>query len=279
MVTCAPKENGLLNAPTDNSTLAVPSIVLFGVRFHLLRMEDVLALFQQVIRSRKPVQVSFANAQTVAMCWRDPSLRAVVNGSHYTFADGMSIVWGARMLGTRIPGRIAGPDATASLCRLAAERNQRIFLLGSSIETLTALKRSLEENHPGIVIAGMFSPAMTVKFSADQSDEMIRVIRQANADILLVGLSFPKQERWISENIDRLDVPLCLGVGAAFDFLSSRIPRAPEWIQKRGFEWLFRLWCEPRRLWRRYLWGNLIFLGLLLSERLKKKFSEASIRP
>ena len=114
---------------------------------------------------------------------------------------------------------------------------------------------------------------MSVRFSAADTEAMLAAIHAASPDILFVGLSFPKQERWIAENIGRINVPLSLGVGAAFDFLSGRIPRAPLWLQTRGLEWLHRLSCEPRRLWRRYLWGNLIFGGLLVAERIRRRFS------
>lgn len=253
---------------------AVPSYSLLGIRFHSLLMDDVLALMARLIEERRPAQISFANAQTVAMCWRDRSLRDVINGSTYTFPDGMSVVWGGRMLGLDIRERIAGPDVMARLCGYAAEADYRVFLLGSSPDTLADLDGALGTRYPALRIAGTYSPPMAVRFSPEQTKDMLEAINAADPDILFVGLSFPKQERWIAENLHRINAPLVLGVGAAFDFLSDRIPRAPEWLQKRGLEWLFRLWCEPRRLWRRYLWGNLIFLGLLAAERCRRRMAE-----
>jgi N-acetylglucosaminyldiphosphoundecaprenol N-acetyl-beta-D-mannosaminyltransferase len=259
---------GLSSPPV--STQHAPSFDVLGIRFHTLLMADAAPFIDNLIRARKPVQISFANAQTVAMGWRDPEIQAALNRSHFTFPDGMSIVWGGRMLGIPIQERLAGPDVTAALCRLAALRGYGVFLLGTSDENLRALEAQLVAANPGLRILGMFSPPMCERFSREQSDEMVARVNASKADILLVGLSCPKQERWIAANIDRLEVPVSLGVGAAFDFLSGRIPRAPGWLQKRGLEWLFRLWCEPRRLWRRYLWGNLIFVSLLLAERARR---------
>lgn len=262
----------------DHPTRSVPHHWIMGIRFHTLPMPEVVSLLKSAIEHKKPIQVSFANAQTVAMCWRDKTLRDVINRSTLTFPDGMSIVWGGRMLGLSIRHRIAGPDAMAELCRQAAHDGHRIFLLGTSVETLSALRRALERKFPGIQIVGTFSPPMAVRFTPEQTNAMLAAVNSSKPDILFVGLSFPKQERWIEENLQRIQAPVSLGVGAAFDFLSDRIPRAPEWLQKRGLEWLHRLSCEPRRLWRRYLWGNIIFLGLLAAERLRRRFGSSATK-
>lgn len=274
MIPVAAHRTELLNSPENRDLPAVPSYPLMGVRFHTLPMDEVISLFHRVISERKSAQVSFANAQTVAMCWRDRSLRDVINRSTYTFPDGMSIVWGGRMAGLPIRHRIAGPDAMEELCRQAVPNGHRIFLLGTSTQNLSALRQALERKCPGINIAGAYSPPMASRFSPEQTSAMLDAVNATDADILFVGLSFPKQERWIGENLHRIKAPLVLGVGAAFDFLSERIPRAPDWLQERGLEWLFRLWCEPRRLWRRYLWGNLIFLGLLAVVRIRRRMAE-----
>ncbi len=256
---------------------APPSYDIMGIRFHTLYMPKAIEFMDSLIQARKPVQISFANAQTVAMGWRDHDIRNVLNRSTYTFPDGMSIVWGGRMLGRPIKERVDGPNATALLCDLAARKGYRVFLLGTSPENLHALKVALEARSPGLVISGIFSPPMTDRFTPEQTDAMLAAINASRSDILLVGISCPKQERWIAANLDRIQVPLNLGVGAAFDFLSGKIPRAPAWLQKRGFEWLFRLWCEPRRLWRRYLWGNLIFVTLLVYAYVHKRFTEPAV--
>ena len=258
------------------SSIQVPSVDVLGVRFHSLTMDEALDLLEKRIELRKPAQITFANAQTVAMCWQDRTLRAVINRSDYTFPDGMSIVWGGRWLKKLVKCRLPGPDVTSELCRRAAARGYGVFLLGTSDENLAALKGALERKSPGLRIVGTYSPPMSESFSPEQSAAMVNAVNASRADVLLVGLSCPKQERWIGDNLSRLTSPVNMGVGAAFDFLSGRIPRAPEWFQDHGFEWVYRLWCEPRRLWKRYLWGNLVFLTLLSLRRLRLMIGLAS---
>ena len=193
----------------------------------------------------------------------------------------MSIVWGARVLRLKLPERVAGPDLMNALAGRAAEKGYRVFLLGTSDENLQQLKKKFCASWPGLNVVGIYSPPMSEKFTPDQTAAIIERVRAAKPDILFVGLSCPKQERWIAENLQQIQVPVSLGVGAAFDFLAGRIPRAPEWLRRRGLEWVHRLWCEPGRLWRRYLIGNSVFLYLLFRERIKfklakKRFSASS---
>jgi N-acetylglucosaminyldiphosphoundecaprenol N-acetyl-beta-D-mannosaminyltransferase len=228
---------------------------------------------EKLIEEKSPRQINFSNAQTVALCHRNRELAGIINGADLNMADGMSIVWGARFLGLKMPERVAGPDVMRALCQRAAAKGHRIFLMGSSVANLEKLSRALEANAPGLHIAGTYSPPWCERFSEEETQIIISHLKASQPDILFVGVSCPKQERWIAENLNRLGVPLCLAVGAAFDFLSGRIPRAPEFMRKRGLEWLYRLWCEPRRLWKRYLLGNLIFFMLLLKERFRLKLS------
>jgi UDP-N-acetyl-D-mannosaminuronic acid transferase (WecB/TagA/CpsF family) len=201
-----------------------------GMRFHSLRLPDVIAWIDRAIERRVPVQITLANAYTFTMCHRWEKLMQIINGSDLTLADGMSIVWGARWLGIRLPGRIAGTH----------------------------------------------SPSMCDRFDEAETLRILAEIKAVEADILFVGVSAPKQEIWISENLHRLNVPVAIGVGAAFDFLSGRIPRAPQALQRVGLEWLYRLWKEPRRLWKRYLLGNAIFLSVLAREFIRLKFHRST---
>lgn len=253
-----------------SSAAAIPEIKIFGLRFNPVSLEDAVAALGRAVENRERTQVNFANAQTVALARRDGFITDLLNRSRFTFPDGMSIVWGGRMLGHRIPERVAGPDLMAALCQRAATRGWKIFLLGSCPENLERLASQLMAASPTLQIVGKMSPPVREQFNAQESMDMVSAVNASGADILFVGISCPKQERWIDAHLAELKTPLNLGVGAAFDFLSGRIPRAPEWLQVRGLEWLYRLWCEPRRLWRRYLWGNLVFLSLLSAERIRR---------
>jgi N-acetylglucosaminyldiphosphoundecaprenol N-acetyl-beta-D-mannosaminyltransferase len=172
-----------------------------------------------------------------------------------------------------IPERVAGPDLAEALCQRAEKRGYRLFFMGSSQENLDMLKKALLGRYPALNIVGMLSPSMCDRFSDEENQKIIAEVRHAAPDILFVGISTQKQEIWMSENLQKLNVPASLGVGAAFDFLSGRVPRAPEWLQKNGLEWMYRLFCEPKRLWKRYLLGNALFLYLLIKESLRRRLA------
>ncbi|MCB4755518.1 MAG: WecB/TagA/CpsF family glycosyltransferase [Elusimicrobia bacterium] len=257
----------------------IPTHYILGIRFHSLQLNQALDIIDHFIAERTPHQISFSNAQTIALCQKDPELQRIINQSHLNLADGMSIVWGAQMLGLKLPERVAGPDLMNALCQCATEKNYRIFLLGSTPSNLLNLKDVLMKRWPSLPLAGMYSPPIRDRFNGNENEQIIHCVQAARPDILFAGISCPKQEYWIAENLQQLNVPVCLGVGAAFDFLSGRIPRAPEWLRRRGLEWLFRLSREPRRLWKRYLLGNLIFLSLLAREKIKFKVHKTFKKP
>jgi N-acetylglucosaminyldiphosphoundecaprenol N-acetyl-beta-D-mannosaminyltransferase len=240
------------------------SVHLLGIHFNRVTMAETLALAKQFIAERKKShQICLSNAYTVSLSWDDGELRNVLDSADLVLADGMSIVWGGRLIGVNLPGRIAGPDLAEVLCADAERSGLKVFFLGSTVENLAALKQVLLEKWPRLQIVGMYSPPMCQKLGADDNNAIFKELHATKPDILFVGMSTPKQEKWIAANLDQLDVPVSIGIGAAFDFMSGRIPRAPEQFQKMGMEWLYRLWCEPRRLWRRYLLGNMIFLAHL----------------
>ncbi len=245
---------------------------VLGVEFHCVTMYQTLDQIEKYIAERKPRQVCFANAYTVSLCRANQVLRDSLNRFDLIVADGMSIVWGARILGIQFPERVPGPDLMLKLCERAAEKAYRIFLMGTSDENLLQLNAALVKKFPNLQITGMHSPPVRDRFTEEDTKIMLAKIDASEPDILFVGISCPKQELWIAENLYRLPAPVSLGVGAAFDFLSGLIPRAPEWLRSRGFEWLYRLWREPRRLWRRYLLGNFVFVSLLVKERIKLYF-------
>lgn len=245
--------------PSVPRALPKPLNVL-GIRFHAICLTHALDFVQSWLLSPVCRQVVFANAHTISVGWRDGGLRQALDQSDLTLADGMSIVWGSRWIGVRLPGRVPGPDFTTALCARAATHGYRVFFMGSTETTLAQLKESLERQWPGLQIVGTYSPPMRDSFSDQETRDILEAVRAAKPDILFVGMSMPKQEKWIAQVKAQLPVPVAIGVGAAFDFLSGRVKRAPVHLQAMGLEWVYRLWCEPRRLWKRYLLGNAIFL-------------------
>lgn len=243
-----------------------------GVQFHPLTINQTLDCIETMIKERTPRQLNFVNAYTLTVCRRNQEFADVLNGSALNLPDGMSVVWGVQWLGMRFPERVAGPDLMEELCGRAAKKGHRVFLMGSTPENLTNLKTALIKRHPGLNIVGTHSPSVCDQFDEAETQQILTEIHAATPDILFVGVSTGKQERWISQNLARINVPACLAVGAAFDFLSGRVPRAPEWLRAHGLEWLYRLYCDPRRLWKRYLLGNFVYLIMLIKASYRKKF-------
>lgn len=270
------QESSLILEKTTIPPMVPARKTLLGIGFHPLRQSETIELFHRWILERKPRQICLANAYSVSLCWEHPEYRKTLEHSDLVLADGMSIVWGGRWVNVHIPERVAGPDLTQALCAQAQEKGYRLFLLGSSPENLQQLKNVLHARWPKLRISGTYSPSMCDRLSDRENQIIFHRVHESKADILLVGMSAPKQELWIAENLAQLQVPICMGIGAAFDFLSGRIPRAPLFMQRIGMEWLYRLAREPRRLWKRYLLGNFIFLSHLTVAWLRMRFRPAS---
>jgi len=253
----------------EASFLPPSTVTMLGVAFHPVSQAECLLMIEKFIAEKRPKQICLANAYTVAMAQHDAGLNTLLQNSALVLADGMSIVWGGRWIGAKLPQRIPGPDLMEALCRRASRNAYRIFLMGTSDDTLRKLQDKLLRLCPGLHIVGAYSPTMCDRLGEEETQKIIGLLESARPDILFIGMSCPKQEKWIADNLSRLPVPVSLGVGAAFDFLSGNIPRAPHWLREIGLEWLYRLYREPRRLWKRYLLGNLVFLTLLALETIK----------
>jgi N-acetylglucosaminyldiphosphoundecaprenol N-acetyl-beta-D-mannosaminyltransferase len=185
----------------------------------------------------------------------------ILNYADIATPDGMPLVWALRSFGAKEQKRVYGPTLMLHLCESAARNGHRIFLYGGREECLHDLRARLEDRFPGLRIVGSFSPPFR-PLNPEETEGIRQRIRDSEADLVFVGISCPKQERWMYENREALPGVVMIGVGAAFDFHAGRVRQAPVWIQRNGLEWLFRLAMEPARLWRRYLLVTPRFLPL-----------------
>jgi N-acetylglucosaminyldiphosphoundecaprenol N-acetyl-beta-D-mannosaminyltransferase len=211
--------------------------------------------------------VCVANVHSVMEARRDPALQTVFNAARLAVPDGMPLVWVGRLRGHRGVRRVYGPDLTLQLCERAAQRGHRCFFYGGAPGVAEQLAEALGRRFPGLRVAGTEAPAFRPP-TPEEDEEAVRRINAAAPDLIFVGLGCPKQERWMAAHRDRLRAAVLVGVGAAFDFHTGRVPQAPRWMMRAGFEWLFRLGQEPRRLWRRYLVYNPLFVFHLTLELL-----------
>jgi N-acetylglucosaminyldiphosphoundecaprenol N-acetyl-beta-D-mannosaminyltransferase len=202
-----------------------------------------------------------AAVHTVMESREDDALREAVDGAAFTVPDGQPLAWALRKLGHDIDARVYGPELMDRACVRAAVSGQRHYLYGGRDEkALAQLAANLLDRHAGLQLAGGFSPPFR-EFADAELDEIAARINAARPDVVWVGIGVPKQEKWMAAMRDRLDAPVLVGVGAAFDFHAGLVPQAPAWMQRRGLEWLFRLVQEPRRLWKRYARHNPRFVA------------------
>jgi len=219
------------------------------------------------ITDRQRRYVCVSNVHSVMEARRDESLRAVFNAAGLAVPDGMPLVWVGRLRGRHAVRRVYGPDLTLQLCERAAGRGFTCFFYGGGPGVAERLAESLSRRFPGLRVVGAEAPPFR-PLTTEEDEEAMRRINAACPDVVFVGLGCPKQERWMAEHRERLHAPVLLGVGAAFDFHTGRVPQAPRWMMGAGLEWLFRLSREPRRLWRRYLVYNPLFVFHLTLELL-----------
>jgi N-acetylglucosaminyldiphosphoundecaprenol N-acetyl-beta-D-mannosaminyltransferase len=198
--------------------------------------------------------VCICNAHSVVTATNDPAFRQVVESADMATADGMSVVWMLRRLGFGTQPRIDGPELMWRYCAEAERRGERVFLYGNTDDTLVALRARLADAFPGLQVVGALAPPFR-DLEADEDDAIVERIADSGAQVVFVSLGCPKQEHWMHAHRGRIPAVM-IGVGAAFDFHSGAVNRAPGWMQSAGLEWLHRLFTEPRRLWRRYLVTN-----------------------
>lgn len=198
----------------------------------------------------------------------DPSLKQILNAAFVNHADGMPLMKVGRLRGARDIQRIRGADMFDQVCRMTADMPVGHFFYGGAPGVAEALGREMAARYPGLRVAGSYCPPFR-PLTSDEKEEIAAAINGSGADIVWVGLSTPKQEKWIGEMRDSLDVKLLFSIGAAFDFHTGRAVEAPRWISNTGLEWLFRLLTEPRRLWRRYFKIVPMFIALAAMQLLR----------
>jgi N-acetylglucosaminyldiphosphoundecaprenol N-acetyl-beta-D-mannosaminyltransferase len=246
-----------LPASRSRSAIAPASVRVLDVALALTDYERTLDWIDAAVAAREPGYICVAAVHTVMACADDPELRAAVDASSLTVPDGQPLIWALNALGHRLPDRVYGPDLMWKACARAARTGTRMYLHGGrdQPEALAGLTRKLRLAHPGLRIVG----GSTQHFGEYSEEELDRVAAEINAkrpDVVWVGLGVPRQEKWMQRMRPRLEAPVLVGVGAAFDFHAGLVPQAPAAIQKLGLEWAFRLVQEPRRLWKRYFRYN-----------------------
>jgi N-acetylglucosaminyldiphosphoundecaprenol N-acetyl-beta-D-mannosaminyltransferase len=243
---------------------------LLGLSFDTVTMETAVDRCLELCRGpRSSHTIITVNASHLCMMRRDPELAQACRSGHLILADGMSVVWGLRASGQRIPERVAGVDLMVRLLAAAGEHRVRVYLLGARREVVTELVKRVRVQYPSLEIAGFRDGY----FGATSHLSIVEDIRSSGAHMLFVGMPSPFKETWCERYRRSLDVPVIVGVGGSFDVLAGFIRRAPRWVQSMGMEWFWRLLMEPRKLWKRYLTTNSEFIWLVCREIIVRRLS------
>jgi len=233
---------------------------VLGVGVSAINLDLAVAAIAQALEEGTRGYVCVTGVHGVTEARHDPAFRAILNHSFLNTPDGMPMVWMGRLQGFRQMGRVYGPDLMLRVCEYTCSRGLTHFLYGGAPGVAQELKVRLEPQFPGLKIVGAFSPPFR-PLTSTEAEDLARQVKALRPDIFWVGLSTPKQEKFMAQYWQRLEATLFFGVGAAFDFHAGRLRQAPRWMRRNGLEWLFRLGCEPRRLWKRYLKNNPLFLA------------------
>lgn len=245
----------------------IPVRELFGIPLAAITMDETVAIVDGAIAARRPLQIGMVNAAKVVNMQRDASLRDDVLASDVVLADGMAVVWASRLAGRAVPERVAGIDLMFRLLDLAAERGHRVFCLGATADVLADAIAAFRRRCPSLIIAG----SQHGYYAAAEEAEVARAIADSHADIVFIAMTSPRKEQFLARWSRDLGVPVWHGVGGSFDVAAGRVQRAPALWQRLGLEWLYRVKQEPRRLWRRYLVTNVLFMRLAIAELLRSR--------
>ncbi len=242
-------------------------VSILGVQVTPLRVPALHAYIGDRIETGRRALVLNVNVNALNLAYEQPWLRAFLNAADLVFCDGAGVILGARLLGQHIPERITYADWMWQLAEFAEQRGFSFFLLGGRPGVAESAASKLVGRFPHLRITGSYHGYFDKTPGGSENEAVIRQVNSARPDILIVAFGMPLQERWLMENWQRLDAGVLLTGGAAFDYISGGLRRAPRWLTDHSLEWLGRFIIEPRRLWKRYLVGNPLFLCRVLKQR------------
>jgi N-acetylglucosaminyldiphosphoundecaprenol N-acetyl-beta-D-mannosaminyltransferase len=243
---------------------------VLGVEISATNVHNSLATIEGLIVRGERCFICVTGVHGVMESQKDEALKAIHNHSGLTVPDGMPLVWAGRIYGYSDIGRVYGPDLMLEVCRASVKKGFTHFLYGGDEGVAEKLKNNLEQKFPGIQIVGVYTPPFR-PLNIEEEEDLKNQVAILKPDFFWAGLSTPKQERFMAEYISKLDTKVMIGVGAAFDYHTGRVIDSPDWMKKIGMQWFHRLCQNPRRLWKRYLINNPIFIGKFLKQLYKDR--------
>jgi N-acetylglucosaminyldiphosphoundecaprenol N-acetyl-beta-D-mannosaminyltransferase len=247
---------------------ATPPTELFGVEVQTEEPAELLRRIVGFTEAGERRRVSYVNAHVLNQSFASDDLRSALQASDLVYCDGYGVRLAAKLIGLPVPHRMTGADWIWGLASLCQESGRSLYLLGSDPGASAEAAAALRRWYPRLNVRGTHHGYFEA--DSEHSERVLEHISEHRPDVLLVGMGTPQQELWVHRHYERLDATVVWTVGALFDYVSGRMPRAPHWIADRGGEWVFRLVVEPRRMWRRYLLGNPAFLYRVERERRRR---------
>jgi N-acetylglucosaminyldiphosphoundecaprenol N-acetyl-beta-D-mannosaminyltransferase len=233
---------------------------ILGLRIDVVCLEDLISYTLTTIREGEKAIISNVNVRAVNLAYKNKPFRSFINTSQVVFCDGFGVKWTVRLLRGKNLHRYTPPDWFGHLAGECAECGISMYFLGTRQEVVEKAAAVIKEKFPDLKILGVHHGFFDKTLTGPENQELVKEINRLQPDILIVGFGMPAQEKWIAENIAELNVHVVFPVGAYFDYIAGEIVRAPRWMTDHGFEWLGRLMIEPKRLWKRYLIGNPLFV-------------------
>lgn len=244
---------------------------ILGVEIDNVTMAQAIERIEQGLYSNRSTQVAFVNAACLNIACRDSDYKRMLSAADFVFPDGIGLKLAGNLLSRPIRQNVNGTDLFPCLCRVLCRHHHSVFLLGAEPGVVDRVRQRVRREFPGLQIVG----AHHGFFGPSEDATVVDQIVASGADVLLVAMGVPGQDMWIQRHLQETGVVLALGVGGLFDFIGGKIPRAPVWMRDLGMEWVYRLVQEPMRMWKRYLLGNFLFLGRVLTERLTSAYDRS----
>ena len=228
-----------------------------------LTMDEAIYEIDKLIQRRRPGYVVTPNVDHIVKLEKDEEFKNVYKNADLILTDGMPLIWISKLKGNPIKEKVSGSDLFPKVCELASNKDYSIFLLGAAKGIADKAAENLKNKYEGLNIVGTYSPSYGFEKKIHEIEKIIRIINECKPDILAVGLGAPKQEKFLYNYKDKLNVPISLAIGASIDFEAGNINRAPKWMQKSGLEWFYRLCKEPKRMFRRYIIDDMKILSIM----------------
>lgn len=244
-------------------------INILDVPIDKIGMEQTIDKIEEFILSGEPHLVVTPNVDHVLLTRRDPDFKKIYDEANLSVVDGVPLLWAASFLNQPLVERVNGTDLFVNLCELAANKNYKVFFLGSAPGVADRASENLQKKFNGLNVVGTCSPPLGFEHDDEENKKVVNVIKEAKPDILFVALGAPKQEKWAHKYKSELKASVIVGIGASLEYLAGHTKRAPKWMQKAGLEWFFRVASAPLRYGRRYL-GDLSFFPLILMVKIRK---------